>query len=169
MEISRPRDDLTKLQMALHRLPSGLFVPTWLACTENGAALVSVTSAGPQTAGVLREHATLTTTAENGTFTADENITQLKFNLFLTAAATTKTDLDQLLADAWVCFDPPSNAVGDIWLTQGDHLTDAALRYRIGMNEPLIVNFPAGYVGGYRIKAGHLATGQTIGCTVEAN
>lgn len=41
MEISRPRDDLTKLQMALHRLPSGLYVPTWLECTGGGAALVS--------------------------------------------------------------------------------------------------------------------------------
>lgn len=136
---------------------------------STGAALVSVAGTGPQTAGTLREHATLTTTAENGSFTAEENITQLKFSLYLTAAATSASDVDQLLADAWVCFDPPSDAVGDIWLTQGDHLTDASLRYRIGMNEPLIVNFPAGYVGSYRIKAGHLATGQTIGCTVEGN
>jgi len=137
MEISRPRDDLTKLQMALHRLPSGLFVPTWLACTENGAALVSVTSAGPQTAGVLREHATLTTTAENGTFTADENITQLKFNLFLTAAATTKTDLDQLLADGvWYCQHVATNIIGP-------SAPSAEQRFRLAGGLPVVEGVPA--------------------------
>lgn len=145
---------------------TGLPIP---AKSIDGATLVNVASSGPQTAGALREHATLTTVAENGSFTAGDNITQIRFSLFLTAAATAKTDIDQLLADAWVCFDPPSDAVGDLWLTQGDHLTDDAMRYHISMNEPLIVNFPAGYVGSYRIKAGYLAVGQTIGCTVEAN
>ena len=135
----------------------------------DGSGHVRVTDTGPATSGALREHATLTTTAENGSFTESDNITQLKFSLFLTAAATTATDVNQLLADAWVCFDPPSDAVGNLWLTQGDHTSDDALRYRIGFNEPLVVNFQNGYVGSYRIKAGHLATGQTIGCTVEGN
>lgn len=115
-----------------------------------------------------REHATLTTTAENGSFTELANAKSVTFSLFLTAAATAKDDADQLLAHAWVTFDPPSDGVGDFWLLEADHLTDDSLRYKISFQESLEIDMPA-FLTSYRIKAGHLAVGQTIGCIVRGN
>ena len=113
-----------------------------------------------------REHATLTTTPENGLFNEADDVTQLSFKLFITSQPTSATDIDALLANAFVCFDPPSNSIGDVWLTQGDHTSDDSMRRRITVLEPLIMEAPS-YFTSYRIKAGHLPAGMTIGCSVE--
>lgn len=135
----------------------------------SGNPAANAVIATQNTYGKDREHITLTSAKENGTFTEADNATKVIFRLFITAPPTTQTDLDALLATAWVCFDPPTDAIGDIWLAAGDHTSDDAMRRLISILEPLEQEFDS-YLTSYRIVLGTaLPAGMTIGCTVEVN
>ena len=72
------------------------------------------------------------------------------------------------LCSAVICFDAPSDAIADTWLTAGDHTVNNTMLKRVMMNVPRVFDFSSPQV---RIdaKATYLATDATVSLMIEAN